>query len=143
MANNSCYVYIHTTSEVETYLDKIKQLATWLQASPKGQFQSEFWANSPESSENEIYFFVLSFQLSLLLLTSFVSPEWSKDCDYNHYKTQIQDLELMNIPNLVPTPQIEAGIHHISAGSSQSGYCPVPWKTWVKIKQEGFKTKSP
>lgn len=36
------------------------------------------------------------------------------------FKTQIQDLELRNISNLVSIPQIEAGLHSVSGESSHS-----------------------
>ena len=30
MANSTCYLYVNTTLNIKTYLDKTKQLATWL-----------------------------------------------------------------------------------------------------------------
>ena len=46
MVNSSCSVYANTILEVKNYLDKSKQLATWVQASPGGEVQTGFQAYS-------------------------------------------------------------------------------------------------
>lgn len=51
MANSSCYVYINTTSEVETYFDKIRQVARlpgYDKSQQKYQIQTGFQNYSPE-----------------------------------------------------------------------------------------------
>ena len=44
MANSFCYVYVNTTLKVKTFSDKSKQLATWLQFSPRCEVQIGFQA---------------------------------------------------------------------------------------------------
>ena len=109
VVNCSCYIYVNTTSEVKTYLDKSTQLATWLQVSPKVPGPDWF---------SGLFSWIPQGMRFLL------------------YKTQIQDLELENISSSVSIPQIKVGLRPISAGSSQSGNHPIPWKNWGRMKQD-------
>ena len=48
VTNSTCYLCVNNTSKVKTYLGKIRQLATWLQVSPKYKVQTGFHAYSSE-----------------------------------------------------------------------------------------------
>ena len=48
VTSSTCYLCVNTTLKVKTYLDKTRQLATWLQVSPKCLVQTGFQAYSPE-----------------------------------------------------------------------------------------------
>ena len=73
MANGFWYVYVNTTLEVKTSLDKSKQLATWLQFSPRWEVQTGFQAYLRDWT----LFCLLKFQFSLLqlLLTEYLTPK--------------------------------------------------------------------
>ena len=78
MANSSCYICVNTTLEVKTYLNKSRQLATWLQVSPRWQAQAGFQAYSLKFLREWDLFCLLMFRLSLLLLlTGSVAPKHS------------------------------------------------------------------
>ena len=70
--NNVCWQLINAT----LLFYKTRQLATWLQVSPKCQDQTGFWAYSSKKTWD--LFCLLKFQLSLLqlLLIGSVIPKW-------------------------------------------------------------------
>ena len=90
--NSTHYPYVNTKSRVKTYLDKTRQMATWLQVSPKHQGQTGFLTYSPEKKCDQ--FCLLTFTLSLvqLLLTGCVTPtsiilgQQNKENVYDHTK---------------------------------------------------------
>ena len=62
VTNSICYLCVSSTSKGKTYLDKTRQLATWLQVSPKHQIQTGFQTYSPENKWH--LFCLLAFRLS-------------------------------------------------------------------------------
>ena len=127
MACSSCYVSVNSTLEVKNLL----KLGNWLPGyKPLSSARFELFSGLFSWIPQEIgYIFqaLLKFRLSLfsLLLIGSVGQKMVGQRTrilvmQDSYNTQIQDLELRNISNLVSIPQTEAGLHYVSGESSHS-----------------------
>lgn len=139
--NSSCYVYVNAiNTEVKIYLGKIRQLAKNLPEVPISDWVSGLFFWIPQGMRS-----ILSIKVSVATPTSYCCTKVA-DQGIAIWSIQDSEPELGNQVFLIQYPflQIETGLYPISAGSSQRGHWPIPWKTWGKRKQMwGLKLSPP
>ena len=69
MTNRSCYLYVNTALKVKTYLDKTRQLTSWIQISLKCHVQTRFCVHSKKEIRSIL-------PINTYVVTSPITSNW-------------------------------------------------------------------